>query len=162
MEKDMKTARKLLVMAWVVVACGVVTGDENTPSRIDQEKRDQIRIAVQKICPISGNNLGDHGAAIKVKVGAETVFLCCKGCLKKKINAKHWATIHANFAKAQRICPVMKHELPERPKWVIVEGQIVFVCCPPCTKKIVADPKKYLRQVEKLYTASLEAKTIRR
>ena len=121
-------------------------------------ERDQIHIAVQQICPVSGQGLGEHGAPIKVKIGEEAVFLCCKGCLQGKVNPQHWATIHANFAKAQRICPVMKHELPENPKWTIVEGQIVYVCCPPCTKKIAADPRTFLQQIDELYLASLQAR----
>jgi hypothetical protein len=125
-------------------------------------ERDQIHIAVQEICPISGQRLGSMGTPIKVKVGEETVFLCCKGCLQKQINPKHWATIHANFAKAQRICPVMKHDLPENPKWTIVEGQIIYVCCPPCTKKVAADPKTFLKQIDDLYLASLQARQRRR
>ena len=121
-------------------------------------KRDALRIAVQEICPSSGLKLGEHGTPVKVKVGKEHVFLCCKSCLKKKISPKHWATIHHNFAKAQKICPVMEHELPKKPKWTIVDGQVVFICCPPCTKKIADDPQTYLRKVDKLYTASLNKK----
>jgi len=52
----------------------------------------------------------------------------------------------------------MKHDLPKKPKWTIVEGQIVYVCCPPCTKKIAAKPQKYLRAIDELYIASLKAK----
>lgn len=124
----------------------------------EQQKRDQLRVAVQGICPVSGEKLGSMGAPIKVKVGEESIFMCCKGCLKQKIKPEHWGTIHANFAKAQGICPVMKHDLPKKPKWTIVEGQIVYVCCPPCTKKINADPVTYLRAVDQLYAASLDAK----
>jgi hypothetical protein len=120
--------------------------------------RDQIHAAVQGICPVSGVKLGEHGAPIKVKIGEETVFLCCKECLQGKVNPQHWATIHANFAKAQRICPVMKHQLPQNPKWTIVEGQIIYVCCPPCTKKVAADPQTFLRQIDELYLASLQAR----
>jgi len=124
----------------------------------EQQKRDQLRAAVQEICPVSGGKLGSMGEPIQVKVGEETVFLCCKGCMKQKINPEHWKAIHANYARAQRICPVMKHDLPKSPKWTIVEGQIVYVCCPPCTKKIAADPKKYLRAVDELYIAALDAR----
>lgn len=124
----------------------------------EQQKRDQLRIAVQEICPVSGEKLGSMGAPIKVKVGEETIFMCCKGCLKQKIKPEHWGTIHANCARAQGICPVMKNELPKKPKWTIVEGQIVYVCCPPCTKKINAKPQEYLRAVDQLYAASLDAK----
>lgn len=151
----MKTIAAITVM---VSAAQLAVGQPPTDRAREQQKRDQLRVAVQDICPISGQKLGSMGAPIKVQVGEETVFLCCKGCMQQKIKPEHWATIHANFAKAQRICPVMKHDLPKSPKWTIVEGQIVYVCCKPCTKKIAADPKKYLRAVDALYAASLDAR----
>ena len=144
----MKNARMLLVVA-VILGVGQVARAE------ELSNRDQLRIAVQGICPVTGERLGEHGAPIKVKAGEETVFFCCEGCLKGKINAQHWATVHANFARAQGICPVMKKPLPANPKWTIVEGQIVYVCCPPCGKKIAADPATYLRQIDERYAASL-------
>jgi len=137
---------------------GLSAGQTPAQRAQEQKTRDQLRVAVQGICPVSGEELGSMGAPIKVKVGDETIFMCCKGCLNQKIKPEHWGTIHANCAKAQGICPVMKHELPKKPKWTIVEGQIVYVCCPPCTKKINADPVTYLRAVDQLYAASLDAK----
>lgn len=118
-------------------------------------ERDRVHMVVQQICPVSGQALGSHGKPIKVKIGDEHVFVCCRGCLKGQVKREHWATIHANFAKAQRICPVMKHELPANPKWTIVKGQIVFVCCPPCTDKIEAEPESFLTKIDDLYRASL-------
>ena len=117
--------------------------------------QDDIRIAAQQICPVSGKKLGSMGEPIKRKVGKEEVFLCCKGCAKGRINREHWGTIHANFKKAQGICPVMKKPLPANPKWTVVEGQIVYICCPPCTKKIEADPKKYAAEVASLYSKTM-------
>ena len=116
---------------------------------------------MQEICPVSGQKLGAHGPPIKVNVGKESVFLCCQGCLQGKINPQHWATIHANFARAQGKCPVMNKPLPSNPKWTIAGGQIVYICCPPCTKKIQAEPDKYLRMVDQYYNASLQARRLR-
>ena len=121
-------------------------------------RHDQIHIAVQEICPVSGQKLGDHGARLKVKIGGQARLVCCPGCLQgTQVDPQHWATIHANFAKAQRICPIMKKELPANPKWTVVEGQIVYVCCPPCTEKIAAEPQKFIQQIDELYLASLRA-----
>lgn len=156
----MKKARMLFVLTMVATMLGAVLTQPSNGQELSQ--RDQLRIAVQGICPISGQRLGSMGAPLKVQVGEETVFLCCKGCLQKQINPQHWATIHANFAQAQQICPVMKHKLPKNPKWTIVEGQIVYVCCPPCTEKIAADPATYLQKVDELYTATLRARQPRR
>lgn len=161
----MKNARMLLLVALIVGVGYVARGDDPSDrEKEQQQKRNQLHAAVQKICPVSGQKLGDHGAPIKVAVGKdkEEIFLCCKACLKRKLDPKHWGAIHANFAKAQQICPVMKHKLPKNPKWTIVEGKIVYICCPPCTKKIVAAPTKYLKKVDELYAASLEPKRVRR
>lgn len=119
-------------------------------------KRDHLRIGVQKICPVSGEKLGDHGSPIKAKVGKQNMFLCCNACTTGKVDKKHWATIHKNFAQAQGKCPVMKKKLPKKSKWTIVEGQIIYICCPPCKKKIDADPKTYLKKLDEYYKASLE------
>ncbi|MFT5522450.1 MAG: hypothetical protein ACI9G1_000184 [Pirellulaceae bacterium] len=147
-ENVMKNVMMLLAVAVVIGTVQFTIAEELT-------QRDQHKIAVQAICPVSGQQLGSHGQPIKAMVGEEEVFLCCKGCLKGSVNQQHWATIHANFTKAQAICPVMKKNLPNNPKWTIVQGQIIYICCPPCTKKIAADPATYLTKVNELYAAAV-------
>lgn len=158
----MKFTRMMAAVVLIVsvnqTTFGQALEDQPREQQREQQRRDQLRIAVQEICPISGQKLGSMGDPIEVQVGEEIVFLCCEGCMKQKIKPEHWATIHANFAKAQRICPVMKHDLPKKPKWTIVGGQIIYVCCPPCTEKIAAEPEKYLRAVDDLYIAALDAR----
>ena len=127
----------------------------NTGSTID---RGDLRMAVQAICPVSGKPLGSMGTPLKARIGDEDLYLCCEACTQGKVERSHWATIHANFAKAQKTCPVMEQDLPANPKWTVVNGQIVYVCCPPCTKKIQADPKTYLNKLDALYRTSIESK----
>ncbi|MCA9071950.1 MAG: hypothetical protein KDA84_23645, partial [Planctomycetaceae bacterium] len=91
----------------MLFAMALFIGASSTIQAEDASGPDQVRAAVQGICPVSGVKLGDHGKPIKAKIGQEEVFLCCKGCLQGKVNAKHWGTIHANFAKAQAKCHVM-------------------------------------------------------
>lgn len=137
----------------VVACCGSVASAQQLT------ERDRIHIAVQQICPVSGQRLGEHGPPIKVTVGQqkEEVFLCCKACLSGKIEPQHWATIHANYARAQGKCPVMNKPLPRGAKWTIVQGRVVYVCCPPCIDKLAAEPAKYLGKLDSLYVASLQA-----
>lgn len=153
----MTRVRMIVVVAALVGTAQFVSAQQPNTAATQQQRRDQLRAAVQGICPVSGQKLGAHGAPIKIAVGKdkEEIFLCCKACLKGKLDAKHWGTIHANFAKAQRICPVMKKPLPANPKWTIVKGQIIYICCPPCTKKIAANPDGYLTKMDELYLASL-------
>jgi hypothetical protein len=119
---------------------------------------EQLHIGVQQICPVSGLPLGDHGPPVKVLVGEqeEEIFLCCKACATRQIDAAHWKTIHTNIAAAQRVCPVMKKDLPAKPAWEIIGGRVVFVCCPPCLKKIAAEPESHLQQIDQLYAESLQ------
>jgi len=135
---------------------GVVDGHPHSDATAAISNRDQMKIAVQKICPVSGNPLGSMGAPIKVKAGGMDLFLCCQGCKEGKVNNQHWASIRGNIAKAQGICPVMEKELPAKPKSTVVNGQIVFVCCPPCTKKIEKEPAKFLAKVDSYYMAALK------
>lgn len=116
--------------------------EEKTPAG------DDLLIAAQKICPVSGEDLRAMGGPIKAKSGDQTVFLCCKGCLGKPISKENWAKVTANLASAQGRCPVMNRPLPAGATSVVVNGRRVFVCCPPCTGKIQANPEKFLAVVD--------------
>lgn len=158
----MKTATTLAGSAVLLLIAHVSLaheGHDHGASGKKPSQRDQLRIAAQKICPVSGEKLGTHGTPIKVTVGQqkEEIYLCCQACTKGKLDAKHWATIHANVAKAQGKCPVMQKSLPKNPKWTVVNGQIVYVCCPPCTDKIENDPETFLKKVDAYYTATLQS-----
>ncbi len=148
-----------MILVWLAMV-QVANTQEGAPSDQARQKMasDELRAAVQEICPVTGQKLGAHGKPIKAKFGQEEVFLCCEGCLQEKVNKDHWNTIHSNVAKAQARCPVMGKSLPKTAKSTIVEGRIVYICCPPCAKKIEADPKAYLQKVDEFYAASIKAR----
>ena len=56
------------------------------------------------------------------------------------------STADAPFIAAQKRCPVMDEPLDAMggPYKVNASGKAIYICCPGCAKKIVADPKKYL------------------
>lgn len=157
----MKTVKMFSALVLAVNLIPAAMGAEPTGEKEQKLTSEQLRLAVQEICPVSGQKLGSHGEPVPVKIAKEQVFLCCKSCASGKVKPEHWAKIHANFAKAQRICPVMKNKLPKDAKWTIVEGRIVYVCCPPCIKKVEADPKTHLKQVDELYRESLKQRANR-
>jgi hypothetical protein len=156
----MKKLTTLVLLTGLGVTSWIFTAEAQGEKEAKLSQRDQLRAAAQQICPVTGAKLGSHGTPIKVTVGKqkEEVFLCCKGCLKGQLKTEHWKTIHANYAKAQAKCPVMNKDLPANPKWTIADGKIIYVCCPPCTKKIAADKEKFLTKVDQLYQASLQSK----
>lgn len=119
---------------------------------------DQLKAAAQKICPVSGKPLGSMGDPVKMKIGQEHLFLCCEGCVRGKVDKQHWLTIHKNLAAAQKLCPVMEKPLPNNPKSTVVQGNMIYICCPPCTKKIQADPKTHLTKLAGYYRAAVETK----
>lgn len=114
---------------------------------------DLLQIAVQKICPVTGEALGSMGESLKVKVGEQVAYLCCKGCQGKQLSAEHWKTIQTNLAAAQGTCPIMGKPVDATMKSTVVNGQQVFVCCPPCIPKIQADPEGSLKKVNASYVS---------
>ncbi len=62
---------------------------------IDQS--DRARIARQQVCPVTGAELDSMGGPVKVLVGGQPLYLCCKGCLGKVKNAPE-----TYLAKVQR------------------------------------------------------------
>lgn len=156
--------KALTQLASALVVCALAISSTTSlfadggPEQEHDAKRDHLRAKAQGICPVSGKPLGSMGQPVKVAVGEqkEQIFLCCKACAQGQLNPQHWATIHSNIVKAQGKCPVMQKSLPASPKWTIVEGQIVYICCPPCTKKIAADPETYLSRVDGYYSEALK------
>ncbi len=142
---------KYCLVCWVLAAVGLAS----PAAAAEAASGDEVRAAVQAVCPVSGVKLGEHGPPVKAKIGEENVFLCCEACLKGKVSPEHWATIHTNFREAQGTCPIMGGKLPASAKWTVVEGQIVYVCCPPCIEKIKAAPADALEKLDANYRASL-------
>ncbi len=156
----MKPLTITLAILLMPVLCTIAWGKDSGQASAKYSEHDQLRIAVQEICPVTGAKLGSMGDPVKVAIGdaKEEIFLCCAGCAKGKINPEHWATIHANIASAQGKCPIMKKDLPKGAKWTVVGGELIYVCCPPCIKKINANPEAAITQVDAYYTAYLQAK----
>lgn len=44
---------------------------------------DRAGISRQRICPVTGEMLGAHGAPLRVAVGQQVVYLCCEACVGK-------------------------------------------------------------------------------
>ena len=49
--------------------------------------QDRELAAKQRVCPVTGEQLGTMGTPVKVQVLGRDVFLCCDGC-KDKLRAK--------------------------------------------------------------------------
>jgi hypothetical protein len=152
----MKRFMTLLGLASLFAISNSLTAQTNDDAKTLTDA-DRLQMQVQKICPISGEDLGSMGKPLKAKMGEQDVYLCCKGCVGKQAGAEHWQKIQDNLAKAQGTCPIMGKPVTSKLKSTVVNGQQVFVCCPPCIEKIKADPEAALKKINASYTTYLEA-----
>ena len=149
---------KLVVLVASVAFIGFAFADDPKKESMEQ-RRERLRIAVQAICPVSGESLTGHAKPVKMTdpETKEILYVCCEDCLKTKPDPKYLEQIRGNYANAQGHCLVMtENEVSEKSKHGIVEGQFVYVCCPPCVKKMTASPKSFLAKLDDLYEASLK------
>ena len=142
---------------------GNLDGNRQSETRAtssQQTESDQLLIAVQKICPVTGTELDSQGEPVKVQIDEQIVYLCCQGCVGQEVVAEHWATIQNNLAAAQGTCPIMELPVTAEMESVVVSGQRIFVCCPPCIEKIQNDVQASLDKVNANYTAHVEAERL--
>jgi hypothetical protein len=130
----------------------------------DAKKLDGLLVQAQGICPVMGMDLTKMGGPVKAKIGQQTIFLCCKGCLGKQINQEHWAQIQANLKAAQGVCPVRNVSLGSEAVPVVVKGRAVYVCCDAgyCIQQVQSHADKYLAIVDELLKANLARQAERR
>lgn len=154
----MSRISKLFGFMATIVLVGFSFADD--PQKESPEaRRERLRIAVQAICPVSGEALTAHAKPVKMTdpETKEVLYVCCEECIKFKPDAKYLEKIRGNFAKAQGHCLVMTdNEVSEKSKHGIIKGHFVYVCCPPCVKKMTATPEKYLAALDDLYESSLK------
>ncbi len=78
----------------VYVCCaGCVNAVESNPAKYASGRpeitvtiatqADASAIAAQKVCPVMDEPLGGMGTPIKMMIGDNPIYLCCKGCIKK-------------------------------------------------------------------------------
>lgn len=147
---------KLQVILAGLLMSGLVATTVADDESGELTKLDKLLVKAQKICPVSGQALDSMGGPVKADVGGATMFLCCRGCLGKKIPPEYWATVTRNMVQAQGSCPVLGKPLPQNAASVVVNKRKVFVCCPPCSGKIKADPDRFLSAVDRLLEQNLK------
>jgi len=60
-----------------------VSPSDLTDAMAELSEADRAAALAQKVCPVSGETLGEMGAPIKVTVKGRDVFLCCPSCQEK-------------------------------------------------------------------------------
>lgn len=146
----------MICFLFLAIAAGMVAAfaDENGTL----SKRDSLRIAVQKICPISGQELPPGKLLPKWtdSTTKEELFVCCEKCVAGNPDSKHLEKIRSRQASAQSECLVMENEVSSESKSRIIAGYRVFVCCPPCFKKVEKAQEKYFSKLDELHERFLK------
>lgn len=86
-------------LSLLIVACALVftgcAGDPVTQTRKNTHGHGSVamtqapapandsRVIGNKFCPVMGEPLGSMGKPVPVTVDGETLFVCCRGCVKK-------------------------------------------------------------------------------
>jgi YHS domain-containing protein len=133
---------------------------------------DRPGIARQRVCPVTGTQLGSHGTPVKVLIDGRPVYLCCKGCLGrvKKTPEVYLHQVSPALAAAgqitvatataadqaairrQRLCAVTNSPLGSMgtPVKVTISGEDVFLCCKGCLGKVRESPELYRHRAAEL------------
>jgi YHS domain-containing protein len=67
----------------VVEEVSEVSPADLTEAMAGLSEADRAAALAQKVCPVSGEMLGEMGTPIKVTVKGRDVFLCCESCREK-------------------------------------------------------------------------------
>lgn len=111
-------------------------------------------------CIVSGEKLGEMGEPIiKLHEGREFRF-CCKGCVGKfeKDPAKYVAMADTAIIEQQKVRYPLNHCIidtaeavsgnPDEDTFAVVGNRLFIFCCPPCEKKVRAEPAKYIETLD--------------
>jgi membrane fusion protein, copper/silver efflux system len=84
----MSKAEQSATSAGSPLAAQTQSGGEETSEKVKANlaklpPEDQKLAAQQKICPITGLQLGSMGVPVKITLKEQTVFLCCPGCVEQ-------------------------------------------------------------------------------
>ena len=136
---------------------------------------DQKAAKAQRFCPmIPHSRLVAMGTPVKVSVAGESVFVCCKGCVKNAVDggeatikkAKKLTDASAELAKlpaderaateAQKFCAIANNSFlgsMGAPIKLELNGEAVYLCCDGCTAKAKANPGATVAKVAELKKA---------
>ncbi len=138
---------------------------------------DRAGIVRQRVCPVTGGQLGSMGTPVKLLAAGQPLYLCCQGCVGKvrenpqryvgnaapvrlqPVQAAAERLIVATATTAdqaaiaqQRVCVVTGGKLGAMgtPIKITAGGQSLFICCKGCVGKVEKDPSQYLAKAAQL------------
>ncbi len=102
------------------------------------------KAAVNKICPVMGNEIKDPEKAPKYEYDGKTYYFCCAGCVDKfKADPEKYIAKLNEKVK----CPVSGEEIKmaDAAGSSQYNGKTYYFCCDNCKEKFNANPEKYIK-----------------
>jgi YHS domain-containing protein len=76
--------KELIAILALGLATGAMAADPNpAPSASAAPSAETSNKAVNTVCPVSGDTVGDVGKPVYAQYQGKTIAFCCKDCLKK-------------------------------------------------------------------------------
>lgn len=102
---------------------------------------------VQVKCPVTGE---PNDPDVYTEHNGQKVSFCCEGCLSKyTADAGKYKANLANSYTFQTRCPVMDEEITPNTFTELPSGETIYYCCKGCSKKMMANPEKYVSKLMK-------------
>lgn len=146
------------ILSWAAVAGLDGFAIAHAQSEEGLSRRERLRIDVQDICPMSGEKL-DREHPLKQWTEPESkeqFYVCCEKCLDAKPEPSRLESIRANRIAAQPKCLVMDNEVTADSESRVLDGYRVYVCCPPCFKKIEKSAEKHWSKLDAMHVEYLK------
>jgi hypothetical protein len=160
---DEKAVAKVIDGREVKFCCGGCPDKFTADKAASFAKLDEAIIQAQKAdypvatCPVSGKEVAADAGVDKVE-GNRLVRFCCGGCPAKyeADPATYSAKLDEAIVTAQKekypldTCVVSGEKLGEmgEPADLVIQNQLVRLCCAGCEKKLRQDPAKYLSKID--------------
>lgn len=145
----MKVARIMMLIAALALAMGSLAHGDDA---VKQEKKADApkELKPQTHCPVMG---GVIDSTQYTDIQGQRVYHCCGMC-SAKLKAdpdkyfKQAAEQGILFENIQTTCPVSGKKLGENKVYRDWEGRRIYFCCDMCPPKFMAEPQKYLGNLE--------------
>lgn len=82
-------SKSLICIVSSLLAASIVSPAAADEAAERAARAEQFLTKAQQICPVTGKDLTSMGGPFKAEVDGQTVFLCCKGCVGRKMNPQH-------------------------------------------------------------------------
>ncbi|MCB1061167.1 MAG: hypothetical protein KDB65_13165 [Calditrichaeota bacterium] len=157
--------KKLILSLTLALALGAALAfaEDNAPATEEISAAGKYPL---KVCPVSGETLGEMGdPVVKVYDGREVKF-CCKNCVGtfEKDLASSMQILDNKIYEAEKAayplktCVVSGETLGEMgdPYPYMYKNQLVEFCCQNCVSTFEKDPDKYLSMIYAAHAKSVE------